>query len=214
MAKSLGALIVMLDFTDVVRGEFDDWYDTEHIPERQRLPGFRSAQRWLSADGKPLSFAIYDLDGVDVLASAPYKAIAGENLSPWSKRVIGSCKRMWRFEAEQISPGDQVSPESAGGLLLFAMNVEAGAEVEFNEWYDAEHVPRLVKVPGVLAARRFRAVQGDQKYLAVYHLQTPAVVESKAWSEAVETPWTLKMRPRTSDRLRMLYAAYKRAQPA
>ncbi len=65
-----------------------------------------------------------------------------------------------------------------------------------------------------IAARRFRAVRGDQKYLAVYHLQVPAVVESKAWSEAVETPWTLKMRPRTSDRLRVVCAAYKRAQPA
>ena len=121
---------------------------------------------------------------------------------------------MWRFEVDQISPGDQVSPEGAGGLLLFAMNVEPGAEDEFNEWYDVEHIPRLMKVPGVLAARRFRAVRGDQKYVAVYHLQAPAVVESKAWSAAVETPWTLKMRPRTSDRLRMVYAAYKRVQPA
>lgn len=214
MAKSRSALIVMLDFTGVSLDEFNDWYDTEHIPERQRVPGFLSAQRWLSADGKAISLAIYDLDRLDVLATAPYSAIAGDNFSPWSKRVIGSCKRMWRFEVDQISPGDQVSPEGAGGLLLFAMNVEPGAEDEFNEWYDVEHIPRLMKVPGVLAARRFRAVRGDQKYVAVYHLQAPAVVESKAWSAAVETPWTLKMRPRTSDRLRMVYAAYKRVQPA
>jgi hypothetical protein len=214
MAKALGALIVMLDFTGVSRDEFDGWYDTEHIPERRRVPGFLSAQRWLSADGKPISFAIYDLDALGVLTSAAYRAIAGDNFSPWSKRIIASCRRMWRFEAEQISPGDQVSPEGAGGLLLFAMNVEPGAEDEFNEWYDVEHIPRLMKVPGVLAARRFRAVRGDQKYLAVYHLQVPAVVESSAWSEAVETPWTLKMRPRTSDRLRLVFSAYKRAQPA
>ena len=51
MATSLGVLIVVLDFTGVSREEFDAWYDTEHIPERQRVPGFRSAQRWLSADG-------------------------------------------------------------------------------------------------------------------------------------------------------------------
>ena len=214
MAKSIRALIVMLDFTGVARDEFDDWYDTEHIPERQRVPGFLSAQRWLSADGKPLSFAIYDLDGVATLKSAPYRAIAGENFSPWSKRVIGACRRMWRFEAEQISPGDQVSPEGAGGLLVFAMNVEPAAEDEFNRWYDTEHIPQLQAVPGVLAARRFRAVQGEQKYLAVYHLQSPAVVESKEWTKAVETPWTQRIRPRTSERMRVVFATYKRAQRA
>ena len=214
MTTSLGVLIVVLDFTGVSREEFDAWYDTEHIPERQRVPGFRSAQRWLSADGNPLSFAIYDLDALEVLSSAPYRAIAGDNLSPWSKRMIGSCKRIWRFEADQVSPGDQISPEGAGGLLLFAMNVEPGAEVEFNEWYDVEHMPRLSKVPGVLAARRFRVLRGNQKYLAVYHLRAPEVVESKGWTDAVETPWTIKMRMRTNNRLRMVFAAYQPVQAA
>ena len=214
MATSLGVLIVVLDFTGVSREEFDAWYDTEHIPERQRVPGFRSAQRWLSADGNPLSFAIYDLDALEVLSSAPYRAIAGDNLSPWSKRMIGSCKRIWRFEADQVSPGDQISPEGAGGLLLFAMNVEPGAEVEFNEWYDVEHMPRFSKVPGVLAARRFRVLRGNQKYLAVYHLRAPEVVESKGWTDAVETPWTIKMRMRTNNRLRMVFAAYQPVQAA
>jgi len=128
--------------------------------------------------------------------------------------MIGSCKRIWRFEADQVSPGDQISPEGAGGLLLFAMNVEPGAEVEFNEWYDVEHMPRLSKVPGVLAARRFRVLRGNQKYLAVYHLRAPEVVESKGWTDAVETLWTVKMRTRTNDRLRMVFAAYQPVQAA
>ena len=38
MAK--GALIAAMDFSNVDAGEFNDWYDTEHIPERQRVPGF------------------------------------------------------------------------------------------------------------------------------------------------------------------------------
>ena len=75
MAKSTGMLVVMLDFTGIARDEFDDWYDTEHIPERQRVPGFLSAQRWLAADGSPRSFALYDLSAVDVLQTAPYRAI-------------------------------------------------------------------------------------------------------------------------------------------
>jgi hypothetical protein len=34
MAK--GALIAAMDYSTVDAGEFNDWYDTEHIPERQR----------------------------------------------------------------------------------------------------------------------------------------------------------------------------------
>ena len=37
MAK--GVLIAAMDFSTVDAGEFDDWYDTEHIPEHQRVPG-------------------------------------------------------------------------------------------------------------------------------------------------------------------------------
>jgi hypothetical protein len=212
MAKPIGALVVMLDFTGIARDEFDDWYDTEHIPERQRVPGFLSAQRWLAADGSPLSFALYDLSALEVLKSAPYRAIAGENFSPWSKRIISSCKRVWRYEIEQLLPGAEVSPANAGGLLMFAMNVEAAVEDEFNRWYDTEHVPRLKAVPGVIAARRFQAVLGEQNYLAIYHLRSPAVVESKEWREAVETPWTHSIRPHTTDRMRVVFSSYRRAE--
>lgn len=205
----LGALIAVLDFHGVAVDEFNDWYDTEHIPERLRVPGFLSAQRWLNADGQPLSIVTYDLRALNVLTSPPYRAIAGENFSPWSKRVIGSCKRFWRYEAEQISPGDQIAPAGAGGLLFFAMNVEPDAEDEFNRWYGTEHVPNLLKVPGVLAARRYRSVVGEHKYIALYHLRSPSVVESKAWTEAVETPWTHRMRPKTRDRMRVVCKTYR-----
>jgi hypothetical protein len=43
MAK--GALIAVTDFSNVAADEFNDWYDTEHIPERQRVPGFLTLQR-------------------------------------------------------------------------------------------------------------------------------------------------------------------------
>ena len=38
MAK--GILIAAMDFSNVAEDEFHDWYDTEHIPERLRVPGF------------------------------------------------------------------------------------------------------------------------------------------------------------------------------
>jgi hypothetical protein len=155
MAK--GILIAAMNIGNAADDEFNDWYDTEHLPERQRVPGFLSCQRWMGTVDKRVSIATYDLDSVDVLNSPGYTAIGGENLSPWSKRVTSRVERLMRFEGDQVLPGDRVAPDNAGGLLLNSMNVEPAAEAEFNEWYNTEHIPLLGAVPGVLCARRFKA---------------------------------------------------------
>ena len=41
-------------------------------------------------------------------------------------------------------------------LFSAAMDVEPATESLFNEVYDGEHVPLLLKVPGVLAVARFK----------------------------------------------------------
>ncbi len=140
---SKGLLIAGLDFSNVAEDEFNDWYDLEHIPERQRVPGFLTLQRWIGADNAKQSVATYDLDSLAVLQSSAYRAIGGENLSVWSKRVTAKCGRLLRFEGEQILPGDAVAPQNAGGLLLVGMTPAPQYETEFNAWYDTEHVPAL-----------------------------------------------------------------------
>ena len=45
MAK--GLLLAAINFKNVAEDEFHDWYDTEHLPERERVPGFLNAQRWI-----------------------------------------------------------------------------------------------------------------------------------------------------------------------
>jgi hypothetical protein len=222
MAARKGLLVAGFDSSPVKEDEFNDWYDTEHVPERRAVPGFLTCERWVAAENPRISIATYDLESLDVLKSEAYRAIGGENLSPWSKRVIARAKRLCRFEGEEITkpkPGsDPEKPGSdpqAGGLLLFAMNVVPEAESDFNAWYDEEHIPRLSAVPGCLSARRFRIVdaqsEGSHRYLALYRLTSPEVCSSKAWEEAAVTPWTVKIRPQTRDRMRIPLRRYVRA---
>jgi hypothetical protein len=155
----------------------------------------------------------YDLDSIDVLRSEAYKAIAYGNLSVWSKRVTAMCQRLLRFEGTQLTPGSAVAPEGAGGLLFNAMNVAPEAEADFNAWYDEEHLPALARVPGTLAARRYRSTEtggGSHRYVAPYHLESPEVTESAAWKAAVDTPWSAKVRPRFRNRIRILAHRYVR----
>ena len=208
MAKA--ELIAAFDFSSVAEDEFNDWYDLEHLPERQRVPGFLTLERWIGADNPKQSVATYDLDILAVLQSPAYRAIGGENLSPWSKRLTAKCQRLLRFEGEQILPGDAVAAPNAGGLLLVGMTPAPQYETEFNAWYDTEHVPALSRVPGVLSARRFRAA-GSPKYVALYHLAAPEIVSGADWKRASEsTPMPAQIRPHIADRLRLVCRKYQR----
>src|SRR3989442_701904 len=207
MAK--GTLIAGMTIGQAAEAEFNDWYDTEHVPERQRVPGFLLCQRWIGAQDGRVSVATYDLETLSVMKSPAYLAIGGENLSPWSKRVTARVERLMRFEGDQILPGDQLPPANAGGLLLKAMNIAPEREAEVNEWYDKEHIPALSAVPGVLCARRFRGT-GNRTYVALYHLEAPDVVESNEWKKARQSDWTSRLQPQFRDHLRLVLRRYVR----
>jgi len=168
-------------------------------------------ERWIGASDRKVSVATYDLETVGVLQTPAYLAIGGENLSPWSKRVTSQVDRLMRFEGDQILPGDQLPPGDAGGLLVNAMNIAPDFEAEFNEWYDKEHIPALAAVPGVLCARRFRGT-GNRKYVALYHLTTPDVVESDEWKQARQSEWTSRLQPQFRDHLRLVLRRYARGR--
>ena len=210
MAK--GTLIAAMKIGRAAEDEFHDWYDSEHLPERERVSGFLLCRRWIGADDREVSVATYDLESVDVLKKPGYLAIGGENLSPWSKRITARVERLMRFEGDQILPGDQLPPGDAGGLLLNAMNIAPEREAEFNEWYDKEHIPALSAVPGVLCARRFRATDGNRKYVALYHLTGPEVVESAEWKVARTSDWTSRLQPQFRDHLRLVLRRYVRGR--
>jgi hypothetical protein len=211
MAK--GLLFAAFDFSSAHADEFHDWYDLEHIPERLRVPGFLNAERWIAEDNASLHVATYDLEKPAVLTSPPYRAISGDHRSPWTGRVTAMCRRIMRYEGEQLLPGDLTAAPGAGALLVASMNIDPAAEAEFNEWYNAEHLPQLGTVPGVLAARRYRATDtgSERRYLALYHLHDATVSRSDAWGRAANTPWTVRMRPNFREMLLVRMNRFQRS---
>ena len=202
------------DYSAAAQDEFDDWYDTEHIPERLRIAGFLNGVRWIGAANPRISLAIYDLESLDVLQKPEYRAVSPAHFSPWATRMlVRKCKRLCRFNCIQLTPGDRVAPDAAQGLLVAATNVAPEAAAEFNDWYETEHLPRLAAVPGVLAARRFESPGAGHKYVATYHLTSPEVCDSPAWEAASASPWKDKMLAQTSDRLRLVLRRYVRTRP-
>jgi hypothetical protein len=101
-------------------------------------------------------------------------------------------------------------------LFIASMDVDPDKEALFNEVYDTEHIPLILKVPGVLAARRATTeplvmfiggerrtivAEGEPRYSAIYELESADVLVSEAWARAVDAGrWPSEVRPYTHNR--------------
>lgn len=86
------------------------------------------------------------------------------------------------------------------GFLLVLMQPPAATEEEFNAWYDDEHVPERLAVPGVVTAIRFSSTGAAPRYLAMYDLTDKAVLDSEAYLQVSgerSSPWTKRVTGRT-----------------
>ncbi len=112
-------------------------------------------------------------------------------------------------------------PITSRYLFTASMDVEAAKEALFNEVYDREHVPTILKVPGVVSALRFKrrplemviggerkkiVIEGEPTYTALYELTSPAVLVSPEFAKAVELGrWPGEVRPFTKNRKHVMW---------
>jgi hypothetical protein len=90
-------------------------------------------------------------------------------------------------------------------LVIVRTDVLPEMEDDFNRWYDEEHIPGLLKVPGVIWAKRgFNTAEGP-KYIAVYEHENIDIQHTPAYREAVETKWTGRIRPSLRNFTREVY---------
>ena len=90
-------------------------------------------------------------------------------------------------------------------LFVVQLDIPAEHEAEFNRVYDTQHFPMLSKVPGVLRAERYRLEHSSDpataRYLTLYEVESPAVMQSHAWQTAAEFgDWIKKIRPLVTTR--------------
>ena len=101
-------------------------------------------------------------------------------------------------------------------LFIASMDVAPEREARFNEVYNTEHCPLLSQVPGVISVARFETqelvvamggetrrivVENEPRPHACYELESPEVLTSPGWSEAVDAgSWPEQVRPYTRNR--------------
>ena len=94
---------------------------------------------------------------------------------------------------------------SGKGFLMAMMEPVATFEEEFQDWYDNEHVPERMAIPGFETGQRFVCLAGFPKYAAFYDLSSLDVLRSPEYSRVVGaglSPLTLRVRAKTVGRYR------------
>ncbi len=61
-------------------------------------------------------------------------------------------------------------------LFVVKATITPDRETDFNRWYNEEHVPQVLQFKGLVCARRYRALEGEERFqdLAVYELADEA----------------------------------------
>jgi hypothetical protein len=204
-----GLLAVWFDVSAEFDEEFNEWYNQEHVPQREVIPGILSARRFVAVQGSPRYFAVYDLESAAVLQGAAYQGIVGEHESPWSRRVRRKATLLVRSVYEQISSlsvsvpeasaSDLPKSQSGHGLLVVGAEVSPEQASEFDHWYDQQRLPERMAIPGIRSARRFRALEGRPAWLALHEVDSistlpdqlcKSIIEEARPAEAIESlPW-------------------------
>ena len=193
--RPMGLLAVWLHVPPEREDEFNAWYNTEHIRQITSIPGFINGRRYLALEGVPKYLALYELHDETITAGGEFQHVMA-NPTPWSARML-DFYRDYRIRNTYrlLFTAGEAPGKDAPFVYIVKTDIPADIAANFNDWYEKEHVPALASVPGCLRARRFLAVDGQPKYMAVYELENPEVTKSAAWAKARDTAWTEKIRP-------------------
>jgi hypothetical protein len=74
------------------------------------------------------------------------------------------------------------------GILAIFNDCSAGREAEFESWFQGEHLPERLAVPGFLFGRRHKSLSGAPGYFNFYLVETPDVLTSKPYLERLDNP--------------------------
>ncbi len=194
------AYLVQMDIPDDWEAEFNRVYDTEHAKYICNAAGVRSCTRYRleTTDAAHVAryAALYEMDAPDVPQSAGWQVESEKG--DWATKIRPHATNRTHTVLQRIASATGGPPATDGYAFLVQTDIPDDVEDEFNHLYDTVHLPGLRQVDGVQNAYRYRVettnAAGFPRYLAVYEIDSPAIIDSKQWLAAVQDEWTEKVR--------------------
>ena len=69
VSKPMGLLAAGFNYANAAQDEFNDWYNTEHLPRLSAVPGCLCARRFRAQGGTRKYLAIYHLASPEICSS-------------------------------------------------------------------------------------------------------------------------------------------------
>ena len=94
------------------------------------------------------------------------------------------------------------------GILFVWTSADPEHELDFNRWYDREHVEERVRIPGFVSGTRYQSVRGPRKYLGLYRTVSLDAFQTADYFKAFgqQTPWSVTNLQRMVDPMRRVCA--------
>lgn len=175
--------------------EFDAWYGDEHVPVRMAVPGFRGAVRSWAVEGEPKHLVVYHLDDLQVLGSDAYRAVK-EHPSERTRHMLETVAAFTRWTCDEISDTGKAHGDAPYSYVV-TFDVPADRQAEFDDWYERDHVPTLMRSEHWARVRRYAVVDGepaDVTRIAVHELREHrAALDAPERAEARDSAWRARL---------------------
>lgn len=128
------------------KGDFYEWHNREHVPERVGIPGFRRGRRYIAERGTPEYFNLYEVDTPEVLTGQDYLNRLN-NPTPWTRRAVAHFRNVSR---SLCRVGGSFGYGQGGVMMTWRFEATVSREDELRRYLAREALPAVVDRPGVL----------------------------------------------------------------
>jgi hypothetical protein len=197
------ALAVFSDPGPQSESEFTRLSLADQLPVAQHVPGVLSVQSYLTIKADtpvstlPRHLALYQLEPATLAASAD--ALARQ--SPPGAQLKTVAYRAWRGLIDARAIEGSSRPTAIAGKtvlgkysLMVLSNATSGRESEYDVWYDGQHVPDVLRIPGFISAQRYIILDANSTGTAIPRYMVMFDFDSY---DLEETIVDLKLRNRT-----------------
>ena len=127
------------------------------------------------------------------LETPAYKA-AWDNASDREKRIMSSLstldRRVYSLLSDSWADGVSAASGPPPVVMAVSMSVPPAVEPDLAAYYEQEHYPLLLAVPGWRRARRYVLTSGTgPKYLSLHEIDSVAALDEPGYQRATSTPW-------------------------
>ena len=90
--------------------------------------------------------------------------------------------------------GQQATQQVGATVLIVMMEVDEADDAVFNKWYNEEHLPERMAIPGYISARRFvldpedGPAGGVLRYLCIWELENDSPLQSQLYKDQNARP--------------------------